>query len=236
MLRAPAGHDVDGSTDDLLLKDRSSTSTRLTPDWQTFRRAIPWIAHGVLIFVSVSLFLLSVRLNDTRCAKKLSVYSPAIDAVEYHNVRFNGTLTWPSEFRGTPSPELDAAWKRIAANSEAFPRQNMLRKRTYYEHYAADDVSILAGPEAYRTHLEIAGSSIGTQCGVRVSAERENRADSGWRGLAQPARDWAGFVRDPEQASARHRRRSSIPRAAAMTAGGGRRIAGRTRSQIYRLR
>lgn len=120
MLRAPAGHDVDGSTDDLLLKDRSSTSTRLTPDWQTFRRAIPWIAHGVLIFVSVSLFLLSVRLNDTRCAKKTT--APAIDAVEYHNVRFNGTLTWPSEFRGTPSPELDAAWKRIAANSEAFPR------------------------------------------------------------------------------------------------------------------
>ncbi|OSX59827.1 hypothetical protein POSPLADRAFT_1149671 [Postia placenta MAD-698-R-SB12] len=116
-----------------------------------------------------------------------------MDAVEYHNVKFNGTLTWPSEFRGTPSPELDAAWKRIAADmrpfritgdvlrkigKEARPSLvkfldedgggylatlevthqlhclNMLRKRTYFEHYAADDVSILAGPEAYRTHLD----------------------------------------------------------------------------------
>ncbi|KAF9816938.1 hypothetical protein IEO21_03812 [Rhodonia placenta] len=198
---SPARHDADGSTDGLLLKDRSSTSTRLTPDWKTFRRAIPWIAHGVLIFISVSLFLLSVRLNDTRCARKLSVYSPAMDAVEYHNVKFNGTLTWPSEFRGTPSPELDAAWKRIAADSEGFPRQNMLRKRTYFEHYAADDVSILAGPGAYRTHLARPDRRVIDRYSVRVSVGRENRAESGWRGFArppvQPERDDSGLRARP---------------------------------------
>ncbi|EED82276.1 predicted protein [Postia placenta Mad-698-R] len=194
---SPARHDADGSTDGLLLKDRSSTSTRLTPDWRTFRRAIPWIAHGVLIFISVSLFLLSVRLNDTRCARKLSVYSPAMDAVEYHNVKFNGTLTWPSEFRGTPSPELDAAWKRIAADSESFPESNMLRKRTYSEYYAADDVSILAGPEAYRTHLAPGGAEVIDRYSVRVSVGRENRAESGWRGSARPERDDSGLRARP---------------------------------------
>jgi len=39
-------------------------------------------------------------------------------------VRFNGTLDFPSIYRGPPSPEIDAAWARIGedgASSHFFP-------------------------------------------------------------------------------------------------------------------
>ncbi|KAG1813507.1 uncharacterized protein BJ212DRAFT_394744 [Suillus subaureus] len=44
----------------------------------------------------------------------IPIYSPAIVAVEPVIVRFNGTLDFPSIYRGPPSPEIDAAWARIA--------------------------------------------------------------------------------------------------------------------------
>lgn len=43
--------------------------------------------------------------------------APAVEAVEYLDVRFNGTLHKPSVSKGEPSPELDAAWNSIIFNS-----------------------------------------------------------------------------------------------------------------------
>jgi hypothetical protein len=40
--------------------------------------------------------------------------APASGAVDSTIVRFNGTLDFPSIYRGPPSPELDAAWARVA--------------------------------------------------------------------------------------------------------------------------
>ncbi|KAG2129547.1 uncharacterized protein EDB93DRAFT_1332252 [Suillus bovinus] len=43
----------------------------------------------------------------------IAVYSPASGAVDPIVVRLNGTLDFPSIYRGPPSPEIDAAWNRI---------------------------------------------------------------------------------------------------------------------------
>jgi hypothetical protein len=46
------------------------------------------------------------------------LYSPANEGVESIGIiRLNGTLGAPSIYRGSPSPEIDAAWDRIALNA-----------------------------------------------------------------------------------------------------------------------
>ena len=41
--------------------------------------------------------------------------APAIDEIDlsHHDVRFNGTIDFPSQYRGEPSPALDEAWEKI---------------------------------------------------------------------------------------------------------------------------
>ncbi|KAG1768891.1 hypothetical protein EV702DRAFT_979147, partial [Suillus placidus] len=45
-----------------------------------------------------------------------SITAPANVAIEPVIIRFNGTLDFPSIYRGPPSPEIDAAWARIAGD------------------------------------------------------------------------------------------------------------------------
>ena len=56
--------------------------------------------------VSVSYFL-KVFYTEHKTAPAL----PAI--LPYRSVFFNGTLDYPSPFRGTPNPSLDAAWETL---------------------------------------------------------------------------------------------------------------------------
>lgn len=44
-----------------------------------------------------------------------STYSPALKDIDptYRRVKFNGTLDYPSIYRGDPSPEIDAAWDNL---------------------------------------------------------------------------------------------------------------------------
>ena len=35
----------------------------------------------------------------------------------YRLVQFNGSLTWPSPYRGKPSPEIDAEWDKLEKSS-----------------------------------------------------------------------------------------------------------------------
>ncbi|KZT69728.1 hypothetical protein DAEQUDRAFT_726394 [Daedalea quercina L-15889] len=74
----------------------------------------PILAGATFFSASLVLFYLSLHNPDVQCTRRLSTYSPAIEAVEYHDVMFNGSLHHTSEFRGTPSPEVDAAWDRIS--------------------------------------------------------------------------------------------------------------------------
>ncbi|KAG2127965.1 hypothetical protein DEU56DRAFT_915576 [Suillus clintonianus] len=76
----------------------------------------PWLSDGVLICTSMFFFILWMRTPSAPLHDDIPVYSPASGAVESILVRFNGTLNFPSIYRGPPSPEIDAAWARIAHN------------------------------------------------------------------------------------------------------------------------
>jgi len=76
--------------------------------------------NGVILCVAIGALIVSLRAlplrNTVQCSARLSTFSPALEAVEYETVKFNGTFRYPSIYRGTPTPELDAAWNRITKN------------------------------------------------------------------------------------------------------------------------
>ncbi|KAL8857800.1 MAG: hypothetical protein Q9178_005700 [Gyalolechia marmorata] len=54
------------------------------------------------------------RNDDLNCVKAQSIWSPALEATTpLHPVKFNGTLDYPSVFRGPPNPAQDAAWEKL---------------------------------------------------------------------------------------------------------------------------
>ncbi|KAG2128640.1 uncharacterized protein EDB93DRAFT_1267429 [Suillus bovinus] len=60
----------------------------------------------------------------------LLVTAPANEAIESIGIiRFNGTLGTPSIYRGSPSPEIDATWDRVALNARQIrmTREQLLR-------------------------------------------------------------------------------------------------------------
>ncbi|KAH7918723.1 hypothetical protein BV22DRAFT_899365 [Leucogyrophana mollusca] len=85
--------------------------SRLKP---RFLRFPSWLSHGILACTSLLFFTLWMETGSTYVHEHLPIYSPANTAVESHVVRFNGTLDFPSIYRGHPSPELDAAWARVS--------------------------------------------------------------------------------------------------------------------------
>jgi hypothetical protein len=53
-----------------------------------------------------------------------------LDAVEYHQVMFEGDFHAPSVYRGKPNPELDQAWRRIThggSGSIRIPHTSLFR-------------------------------------------------------------------------------------------------------------
>lgn len=72
-----------------------------------------WLIHGVLIFITLLFFTLWVRSPPK---DDILLYSPANEAIETSIVRLNGTWDRHSPYRGSPSPELEAAWDRITAD------------------------------------------------------------------------------------------------------------------------
>ncbi|KAJ6597469.1 hypothetical protein DFH09DRAFT_1356731 [Mycena vulgaris] len=84
------------------------------------RRLSVLLGNGALLLVSVVLFAVSRDIalppSDIECSKIYSTFSPAQQAVKYKTVKFNGTFEFPSIYRGTPTPEIDAAWDRISVD------------------------------------------------------------------------------------------------------------------------
>lgn len=79
--------------------------------------ATPWIMHVLLVLVNIFTFayLLQRGPSDTICTKKLSSWSPAIDAgiVQYKTIPVNGSMELENQYRGKPNTEIDAAWANI---------------------------------------------------------------------------------------------------------------------------
>ncbi|KAG1895141.1 uncharacterized protein F5891DRAFT_696520 [Suillus fuscotomentosus] len=75
----------------------------------------PWLTHGVLMFITMMFFVLWVRAPSI---DDVVLYSPVNEAIESIGIiRLNGTLGTPSIYRGTPSPEVDAVWDKIALDA-----------------------------------------------------------------------------------------------------------------------
>ncbi|KAG2127971.1 hypothetical protein DEU56DRAFT_891333 [Suillus clintonianus] len=77
--------------------------------------SLPWLRHGVLMSIMMLFFTLWVRAPSI---DDVVLYSPANEAIQSIGIiRFNGSLGAHSVFRGSPSPEIDAAWDRISLDA-----------------------------------------------------------------------------------------------------------------------
>lgn len=99
--------------DDLdLLKPYTSRHT-----WRANTRY--WVIQIIWITISFSLLLSTVyfrRLSQQcHCADYTPFYSPALEALENTNYlqRFDGSFAKGNAFKGTPNPDIDAAWENI---------------------------------------------------------------------------------------------------------------------------
>lgn len=108
-----ASYSLVDDRDDAQLLD-NNTETRPPPQSRLLRWSL-WLSHGVLAFITMLFFVLWVwapSIDD------IVLYSPANEAIESIGIiRFNGTLGTPSIYRGRPSPEINAAWDRIALDA-----------------------------------------------------------------------------------------------------------------------
>ncbi|KAG2051345.1 hypothetical protein BDR06DRAFT_1022753 [Suillus hirtellus] len=106
---------VDGVNDhdDTNLLD-SDTKSRPLPKSRLVRW-LPWLSHGLLMFITMIFFVLWARAPSI---DDVFLYSPANEAIESIGIiRFNGTLGTPPIYRGSPSPEIDTAWNRISLDA-----------------------------------------------------------------------------------------------------------------------
>lgn len=77
----------------------------------------PWIVHGLLLLVNIFTFayLLQREPSDAACIKRLSSWSPAIDAgvVHYKTIPINSSVEQESQYKGEPNAKSDAVWANI---------------------------------------------------------------------------------------------------------------------------
>jgi len=94
-----------------------------------------WTAQIVFFLSSCVFFLSGLRLRhgaSTQCHDRdfLPQWSPVLDAVKDsgHFHRFDGSFATPNEYKGTPSPLIDAAWDRalMASGKLKSPRYLMI--------------------------------------------------------------------------------------------------------------
>ncbi|OQE13530.1 hypothetical protein PENFLA_c046G03079 [Penicillium flavigenum] len=79
----------------------------------------PYLGWALAVLLAVALVANQQSFEqyiNQDCQKQLSSYSPLLEGLNMHSpvIRVNGSLDWPSPYRGPPSPEVDAAWNRIS--------------------------------------------------------------------------------------------------------------------------
>lgn len=78
----------------------------------------------ISLFVLLSLFSYRNTTQRCNCEDHVPMYSPALEAVRNtgHNQRFDGSFATPNRFKGTPNPNIDAAWANITYRNGMLPR------------------------------------------------------------------------------------------------------------------
>lgn len=119
---------VDAVDDDeeKLFADAESFRAEPHSKLHSILRVWPLLSHGALICTSLLFFALWMGTPSPYLHEDIPIYSPASGAVDSTIVRFNGTLDFPSIYRGPPSPELDAVWARAAR--DVLPTQMSLEE------------------------------------------------------------------------------------------------------------
>ncbi|KAK4445588.1 hypothetical protein QBC34DRAFT_472114 [Podospora aff. communis PSN243] len=105
--------------------DKLSQHLRKKRQTIQYDRGVASLVIEALVFVFVivaSFFVGRGSLSLAECGRRLSTWSPALEAIEYHQTMFDGSFLAPSIYRGTPSPELDAAWEAISTEGEGIIR------------------------------------------------------------------------------------------------------------------
>ncbi|GAW15925.1 hypothetical protein ANO14919_053470 [Xylariales sp. No.14919] len=97
------------------MKRQEGSGRRHIPSW----RRITLAELLLIILISFTIALISISLafkpTDKQCARQLSVYSPAMDAVEYIEYDFDNAFGSQSIYRGPPTDEREAAWHALTA-------------------------------------------------------------------------------------------------------------------------
>ncbi|KAG1730986.1 uncharacterized protein EDB91DRAFT_1349505 [Suillus paluster] len=128
------------------------TKTR-PPSKSRFVRWLPWLSRGVLMFTTILFFTLWVRAPSI---DDVVVYSPANEAIESIGIiRFNGSLDAPSIYRGSPSPEIDAAWDRVSLGA----RQGRLTLEQLLRTGEKPSPSMVRYPDEYGGGYVVAGEA-----------------------------------------------------------------------------
>ncbi|OKL63126.1 hypothetical protein UA08_01258 [Talaromyces atroroseus] len=75
-----------------------------------------WALSVILLFWLLVHLWLSDRGLQQKCFRETSSYTPLLGQVPdtLQEFRFNGSIRWPSPYRGPPSPDVDRAWEKIS--------------------------------------------------------------------------------------------------------------------------
>ncbi|RAL00024.1 oxidase ustYa family protein [Aspergillus ibericus CBS 121593] len=118
--RRPEASELEETEEGLLQSEKLDRALKSKTDQKdkscTQRLIWGWVLQSVMLVGSLTLLILSWygEPSEVACTRKMFPYSPALEAVEYHDETLQGEFMQPSPFRGTPTPEIDARWEEIA--------------------------------------------------------------------------------------------------------------------------
>ncbi|KAF2667143.1 hypothetical protein BT63DRAFT_427548 [Microthyrium microscopicum] len=103
---------ISSSSDLTLLHEEVS---KISHDSQGFQSRWLWLVHAVLLSLSFTMFTATYfrHISTAEHVRRFSAYSPAVEAVEYENVKFNFTMGKKSPYTGK-GPEVDKAWDALS--------------------------------------------------------------------------------------------------------------------------
>ncbi|KAI0147544.1 hypothetical protein GGR57DRAFT_515806 [Xylariaceae sp. FL1272] len=120
-------------------------------------------ASGLLIVIFYTLIIAIIasfttiilyRPSDQYCARRLSLWSPVLDAVEYISLDFDNEFAHKTKYRGPPTEDVESAWHELTNKHEVLIDEEKLSalNRSLATNPANAEVS---GRSGYRANIEV---------------------------------------------------------------------------------
>ncbi|KAL8852519.1 MAG: hypothetical protein Q9221_002643 [Calogaya cf. arnoldii] len=116
-------YSTDRFSEEKLLEEETRSDEGSVPSLRCRRRSkhlvYLWSFHATFFFANLAILISTLLYKATTprddCKDHIPMYSPALDAVRGtgHFQRFDGSFATPNAYKGTPSPNIDAAWANI---------------------------------------------------------------------------------------------------------------------------